>query len=615
MNFRFSRVREVCAGILCVLAAGFPGSGCLAAAGHTPEEIAAESRRANDLFERAFQDSLDRSPEFQSALGIKKDEDKWDDRSDAHVMENLTHAVAFMTELKKTIRYDLLDPATQLSYRLFIYQTERAMRDFPFRRDNYIIGETGGPLTGVTDTLLNEHRVDDMRDARAYIERLRGIAPLFDQELINLKEQRDHGVIPPRWVFPKVADLASNLISGPPFDETGKPSAVWADFTKKVGALTNVDDATRTQLLADARTVLRESVRPAYGRVLAYWSDLEKSATDDDGVWKFPDGKAYYANRLLDMTTMPLSADDIHEIGLLEVARIQEEIHGIMRQVKFDGDLQAFFKFMREDPRFYLPNTPVGKEQYLAQARALVTDMKGRLPKLFLTVPKADLVVKATEPFREKTAAKAFYQEPAPDGSRPGTFYATLYNLKDMPTYQIDALVYHEGIPGHHMQIATAQELTGLPRFRRFGGHYTAYIEGWALYCEALPKEIGLYQDPYHDYGRLAMELWRAVRLVVDTGIHAKHWTRRQAIDYFVTNDSLSEGEAVREIERYIMTPGQATAYKIGMIKILDLRAQAKRELGDRFDLREFHDVVLRDGALPLDVLEEQVGAWIQSKK
>jgi uncharacterized protein (DUF885 family) len=236
--------------------------------------------------------------------------------------------------------------------------------------------------------------------------------------------------------------------------------------------------------------------------------------------------------------------------------------------------------------------------------------MRPRLDELFLRRPRAELVVKATEAFREKSASKAFYEAPAPNGTRPGMFYVTLYRMREMPTYQLDALAYHEGIPGHHMQIAVAQELTALPRFRRFGG-FTAHIEGWGLYAERLPKEIGLYADPYADLGRLCAEIWRAVRLVVDTGIHAKRWSRQQAIDYFLANAALSRDEVVREVERYVTRPGQATSYKIGMMKILELREQARRELGGKFDLRAFHDVVLGEGSLPLDVLEEQVRVWI----
>lgn len=308
-----------------------------------------------------------------------------------------------------------------------------------------------------------------------------------------------------------------------------------------------------------------------------------------------------------------MTANEIHEVGLSEVARIHDEMRAIMKKVEFKGDLQAFFEFMRTDKQFYYPDTTEGKERYLSEATALIDDMKSRLDKLFLVKPKADLIVKAVEAFREKSAGKAFYQQPAPDGSRPGTYYANLYRMSDMPTYQMAALAYHEGIPGHHMQIAIAQELEGIPTFRKFG-RYTAYVEGWGLYSEMIPKEIGLYQDPYSDFGRLAMELWRACRLVVDTGIHAKKWTRQQGIDYYVNNTPNPATDAVKMVERHIVMPSQATAYKIGMLKIVELREGPKAKLGGKFSLPEFHDVVLKNGAVPLSVLEDLVNDWIASK-
>jgi uncharacterized protein (DUF885 family) len=314
-------------------------------------------------------------------------------------------------------------------------------------------------------------------------------------------------------------------------------------------------------------------------------------------------------------TTTNLSADEIHHLGLKEVARIHCEMEKIRAKVGFKGDLHAFFKFMREDPQFYLPDTDEGRAKYLAKAVQIVDEMKKRLDELFLTKPKADVEVKAVEKFRESSAGAAFYQQPAPDGSRPGMFYVNLRDMRDQPVYELEALAHHEGIPGHHMQIAIAQELTGIPKFRKLGARFTAYTEGWGLYSELTPKEIGMYQDPYSDFGRLSLELLRAARLVVDTGMHAKKWTRNQAIDYLRQNTPNSEGDCVDAINRYIVMPSQATAYKIGMLKILELRGKAKRALGAKFDLHQFHDVVLTNGALPLDVLEELVNRWIKSKQ
>jgi uncharacterized protein (DUF885 family) len=341
---------------------------------------------------------------------------------------------------------------------------------------------------------------------------------------------------------------------------------------------------------------------------------LRKKADTRDGAWKFPDGEAFFNNALARTTTTELTAKEIHEIGLAEVARIHDEMRAIKEKVGFKGDLKAFMEFMKTDKQFYLPNTEEGKEKYLKDATAMIDNLKSRLDELFIVKPKADMIVKRVEAFREKAAGKAFYQQPAPDGSRPGIYYANLYDMEAMPTYQMEALAYHEGIPGHHMQIAIAQELEGVPKFRKFGG-YTAYIEGWGLYSELVPKEMGLYEDPYSDFGRLAMELWRACRLVVDTGIHAMKWTRQEGIDYYVNNTPNAKSDGVKMVERHIVMPSQATAYKVGMLKILELREDAKKELGDKFDIRQFHDVVLKNGPVPLNVLEKFVDEWVASKK
>ena len=314
-------------------------------------------------------------------------------------------------------------------------------------------------------------------------------------------------------------------------------------------------------------------------------------------------------------TTTKLTGDEIHDLGLKEVARIHAEMGKIKEKVKFKGDLQAFFKFMRDRSAILSAGHGGGPRGISETRHNIIDTMRGRLDELFLTKPKADMVVKAVEKFREKSAGKAFYQQPAPDGSRPGMFYVNLAEMKSTPIYELEGLAYHEGIPGHHMQIAIAQELTGVPKFRRMGSRYTAYSEGWGLYTELIPKEMGLYQDPYSDFGRLGLELWRAGRLVVDTGIHHKRWTRQQAIDYLKKNTPNAEDDCVEAINRYIVMPSQATAYKIGMIKILELREKAKKQLGAKFDLRQFHDVVLTNGPVPLETLEELVDKWVKTKE
>jgi len=563
---------------------------------------------------------VDRSPQFQTQLGIKKDYDKWDDDSDAHRTEDLALNVEHLAELKRTINFDALDHQTQLSYRLWVRQAERAVEGYKWRLYNYPVNQMFGEHSGTPAFLINIHRVDNVKDAQAYIARLNGIKPKFDELIIGLEARRAKGIVPPKFVFPLVIESSQGIITGEPFDASGKPSTLLEDFQKKIAKLPDADPATKDRLLADAKLALTGAVKPAYEELIVELQSLEKSATDDDGVWKFENGADYYNFALRRTTTTDLTADQIHEIGLKEVARIHAEMELIKDQVGFQGDLPAFFKYMREEPKFYFPNTPEGKAAYLEGAIKIIDTMRGRLDELFLTKPKAMIMVKAVEPFRERESGGAFYQRPAADGSRPGTYYVNLYEMSAVPKYEMEALAYHEGIPGHHMQIAIAQELTGVPKFRKFGG-YTAYIEGWGLYCERIPKEMGFYADPYSNFGRLSMELWRAARLVVDTGIHAKRWTRQQTMDWLRANTPKSERDILTETNRYIVMAGQATAYKIGMMKILELRELATKELGGtkaqggKFDVREFHDVVLRDGAVPLDILEENVRAWIAEKK
>ncbi|MDX1293419.1 MAG: DUF885 domain-containing protein, partial [Hyphomonas sp.] len=492
---------------------------------------------------------------------------------------------------------------------------------FPYRHYNYVFDQMGGVQSGIPAFLVNQHGVSSLSDAEAYIARLEGVKAYLDQNVENAEYSASLGIMPPAFAYPYVLSDAKGVITGYPFTtdvaDGSDDSPLMKDFRGKVSKLVEagtIDDTKAGELLDSAATALTASVAPAYENLITVMSKQAESATTDDGVWKLPDGEAYYAMRLKRMTTTDKSAAEIHQLGLDEVARIQDEMRGIMEKVGFDGTLKEFFEFMRSDPQFYLPNTAEGREQYLTEARAQIERMKADLPSVFNTFPKADMIVKAVEPFREKSAGKAFYSRPAPDGSRPGTYYANLYRMEDMPTYQLQALAFHEGIPGHHMQIAIAQELQGIPSFRKYGG-YTAFSEGWGLYSEYLPKEMGYYSDPYDDFGRLAMEIWRAARLVVDTGIHDKKWTREEAIQYLMDNTPNPEGDARKAIERYIVMPGQATAYKIGMLKILELRESAKAELGDDFDIAEFHDVVLKDGAVPLSILEENVKAWVAEKK
>jgi uncharacterized protein (DUF885 family) len=469
-----------------------------------------------------------------------------------------------------------------------------------------------GKHSSVPSFLINMHTIGNKKEAEDYLSRLNGIPHHFRQLLELMKISEAKGIIPPKFVFPRVLDDSKNLMLGFPFEKSKITSPLYEDFSSKINKI-ELSSAEKKELLNFAEKALIDSVKPAYENLMVYWKELEKKANEDDGCWKFPDGGKFYAVSLKQTTTTSLSPEEIHRLGIGEVKRIHAEMEVIKEKVGFKGTLLEFFNFMRTDKRFYFSNDEKGKKAYVDEANKIIEGMRLKLDDLFLTKPKANLVVKPVEAYREKSAGGAFYEEPALDGSRPGRYYINLYTLSDQPIYQMEALAYHEAIPGHHMQIAIAQELKNLPKFRKLGGN-TAYVEGWALYSELIPKEIGFYQDAYSDFGRLAMEVFRASRLVIDTGIHYKKWTRKQALQYMIENTPNPEGDCSKEIDRYIVWPSQATGYKVGMVTILKLRERCKKQLGDKFNIKEFHDVVLTNGPVPLNILENLVNEYISSK-
>ena len=575
------------------------------------DSIALASQAANELFDTIFMEGVNRNPVMQTYLGIKTDYDKWQDLSE----ENSAKELAFAKEALQRIQViDItkVDKQTKLSFKLLSQKLEQQIADYQWRHHNYPVNQMFGVHSRIPALLINQHSIKDVKQAHDYIARVKNSKLLLEQLIEQLQIRADKGIIAPKFVFGHVIRDSKNLIVGVPFDE-GTDSTLYADFNKKIATL-EISEAQKQALTAELTSALTNEFKAGYQQLVSYLTELEKKADNTDGAWKFPQGDKFYNNALNRTTTTDLTADDIHQIGLDEVKRIHDEMRVIMNKVGFKGNLTEFFAFMRHDPQFYYAGDVAGRQRYLTEATDLINTMKGELDQLFITKPKADLKVKKVEAFREKSAGKAFYQQPAPDGSRPGIYYANLYDMEAMPTYQMEALAYHEGIPGHHMQIALKQELEGIPKFRKFGG-YTAYSEGWGLYSEMIPKEIGFYQDPYSDFGRLAMELWRACRLVVDTGIHNKKWTRAQGLAYYVDNTPNAESDAVKMVERHVVMPSQATAYKIGMLKIVQLRAKAKQQLGDKFDIREFHDVVLTNGAVPLNVLEDMVNDYIAKNR
>ena len=560
---------------------------------------------------------LNFSPTQKTRLGRKDDYDRIDDYSEAAGDDQLTWRGATVAEMRDSFDYALLTPEAKTSYDLWIYQVDQAEAARQFRRRRYVFHQMGGPHTGLPQFLITNHRVDDESDMVAYITRIGEVGRAIDQSLARARLASAEGVHAPRFAYEAVTEQARALLTGAPFEGDGE-APLWADANTKIGALAakgEITSARADELRADAQTALINRFKPAYDALIA-WAQSELPLTDDiaTGVWQLPQGPAFYEERLETMTTTGMTADEIHQLGLDEVARIHAEMESVKTQVGFEGDLQEFFTFVREDPQFYHPSTHAGRQAYLETAREHLDFIEQRLPEYFGLLPQAELEVRRVEAFREVAGQAQHYQRGALDGSRPGIYYAHLIDMSAMPIPLMEVIAYHEGIPGHHMQIAIAQELTGIATFRTLAG-FTAFSEGWGLYAESLAIEMGAYQDPYSNVGRLSSELWRAIRLVVDTGLHSKEWSEEQAVSYFTENSPISDGQIHAEVQRYIVMPGQATAYKIGMLKIQELRARAESALGASFDVTEYHDMVLSGGALPLSILEQRVDDWVAANK
>jgi uncharacterized protein (DUF885 family) len=581
------------------------------------QDAAAETARINAWLDAKYEEQLDLSPIARSYAGEKKDYDKIDDMSEAAGDRALEWQRKSVEELKAKFDRAKLPRDAQLSYDLWIYQYEDAASVARFKRNNYVFDQLYGPHTRLAQFLMQIHRVDEPADMEAYIARIGGIARAQLQLLDIAKLNAAAGSRVPRFAYEQMIPQARTLITGAPFPGEGN-SAVWTDVQTKVDGLVKagkIDAAKADAYKAAARKALLEKWKPAYEQLIAWFeSEVPKADAVATGVGKNPNGKAYYEAMLASSTTTQLTAEQVHQIGLDEVARIKGEMEQIKQKVGFKGTLQEFFKFVREDDRFYYPNTDAGRQAYIDAATAHIAFMKQQLPKYFGILPKADVVVKRVESYREVAGAPQHYYFSTPDGSRPGVFYAHLLDMRAMPIPQLEVIAYHEALPGHHMNFAIARELTDIPNFRKYL-YINAYQEGWGLYCEKLAKELGAYQDPYSDFGRLSTEIWRAVRLVLDTGLHSKGWTEEQAVEYFTENSPNSAGSIRAEVRRYIVMPGQATGYKIGMMKMLELRKRAEDRLGARFDIRGFHDQILGRAQMPLDVLDRRINRWIAEQE
>ena len=572
----------------------------------------------NTWFDAKFDEMLAFSPMMQTSLGIKTDYGKIDDMSVEAEQAQLEWWQQATAEMEANFDYDELDDDAKLSWAMWQFRKNEAETAAKYRDQQYILHQMGTAHSGLPTFLMNQHKVDDESDMVAFVARLGGIGTALDQLLERAKANAEAGTRPPQFAYDAVIAESKKITTGAPFSD-GDPSALWNATEERIAKLAQGGTITQEragELREEARTALTDQLAPAYARIIEWYTmDRENADAEARGADALADGEAFYNYRLKAMTTTDLTADEIHNIGLSEVARIRGEMEKIKQQVEFDGDLQAFFVFMREDDQFYFSNDDQGAQNYIDRAKEHLAFIDTQLPEFFGTLPKAPLEVRRVEPYREQDGAPQHYQTGTPDGSRPGIYYAHLSDMRAMSIPALEVIAYHEGNPGHHMQLSIAQELTGIPKFRSQGYYLSAFGEGWALYSELLAKEMGAYEDPYSDFGRLTTEMWRAIRLVVDTGIHSKDWSEQQAIDYFLDNSPIPEAAVKAETRRYFVMPGQATAYKIGMIRIQELRAKAEEELGDKFDIRGFHDTVLGGGSVPLSLLETRVDQWVAVNK
>lgn len=585
----------------------------------TTQQAEDESARLNAWFEDQYEAFLQFSPITLTFQGRKDRYAELDDMSAEGIRKRVDWLAASVAEMESNFDYDALDPDAQLSWDIWKRQYESARGQLEFGQHFYAFDQMNGMNSVLPMFLINFHKVDTEEDYLAYIARLAAVPRAFDQLLELARDSAGQGIRPPRFAYEGVIEQSRNVITGAPFGE-GPDSPLWADAQAKADALAEAGTITAGragELKDQARLALLGHVLPGYERVIAWSeSELPQALENPAGVGTtHPDGAAYYAWQLRQNTTTGMTADEIHQLGLDEVERLRGEMEAIMEQVGFEGDLQAFFEFLNADPQFRYPNTDAGRQAYIDDATAAIDNIERVLPEYFGLLPKADLEVRRVESFREQDGAAQHYYPATPDGSRPGIYYAHLSDMDAMPKTELEVIAYHEGLPGHHMQISIAQELEGVPTFRT-QNFTTAYTEGWGLYSEWLAKEMpGTYEDPYSEYGRLMSEMWRAIRLVVDTGMHARGWTEEEAVEYFSANSSIPEAAVRSEVRRYLIMPGQATAYKVGMIKMQELRAKAEAELGDAFDIRAFHDVILGGGAMPLDLLERRVDTWIAAQE
>jgi uncharacterized protein (DUF885 family) len=564
------------------------------------------------FFERVFAEYLFENPEMLSSMRILPGWLDWysDDLADASLAFQDRMREKLANDLDTLRRYDraALDTETQVSYDMLEYFLQIQQEGDRFRYHNYPLNQLFGLQNGLPTFMATQHQVKSEGDARNYIARLGKFGQKFGQSMEGLKAREDAGIIPPTFVIEKVLDEMRRFVATP-----ARENILYSSFAEKLEKIPAeaMDASTRESLLAEVEAAIPAHVHPAYGLFIAHYETLLPKSTGNHGVWALPDGEAYYAWAVRQHTTTDLDAEAVHQLGLSEVARIEAEMDAILdAEGLAEGSVGERVQLISKRPDQLYPDSDEGRAQIIADFQTLIDEIDAGLGDTFNVRPKAGVKVERVPVFREKTAPGAYYNPPAFDGSRPGIFYINLRNTAEIARFGMRTLAYHEAVPGHHFQTTIQQELTGVPMFRKVLP-FTAFSEGWALYTERLAWEMGFQSNPLDNLGRLQAEMFRAVRLVVDTGLHAKRWTREQAIAYMLEKTGMPETDVVAEIERYLVMPGQALAYKVGMNKVLELRDRARGQLGERFSLAAFHDLLLTGGDMPLTMLEQRVDAWI----
>lgn len=569
-----------------------------------------QDQRLTEYLDSLFDRDVRQSPNYQSHLGVDfGDLDKWSDTSDVHTLKELAETKADLSTLQSNFDYELLSEDGKLSYDIAKALFQASIDEAKFYRQSYVTDQFVGQFMSPITLLQNNHSISSVQDAQNYIARLNGIEALKADMVSRLKDRAEFGVIAPAFSFLAMIGDIGSVLTGAPLDDSAEDHPLYADFKTKVAAL-DIEQPQKTDLIEKAAAALKGSFYKGYSSLLAETKRLQTLQNDSNGVWAIPDGEAFYNMRIKRFTTLNQSADEVHNIGLAEVERIHAEIQLIMDKIDFEGSLQAFFDFVRTDPNNFYSFDDAGRADFLKDAQADTDRIFAIADQYFHSLPKAEMEVRRVEPWRENSTSIAFYNSPSQDGTRPGIYYANLADMSAVQKYLFRSITFHEGVPGHHFQLARTQEFEGLPKMRKYRAQ-AVFTEGWALYAEQLAGEMGMSDEPLYAVGRLQSELWRAVRLVVDTGIHAKRWTPEQAIAYFADSTPLALQDIVTEVERFFVLPGQALSYKTGMITILELRQKARDALGDDFDIRDFHEAVLGAGSMPMPLLIKRVDAYI----